>query len=348
MKTNDKKLISLILPAYNEEAILEQSLEIITSHLQEYGSEFDWEILIIDDGSKDNTYNLALKCAEKYDNLKVLKHPVNMNLGTSIKTGFANATGDYFITYDLDLSYSPDHIIKIANTLQVTKNDLVIASPYHKNGKVSNVPFLRKVLSRYVNYFMYLIAPRKVRTFTGMVRGFKAEFARSLNLKAMDYEINPEIIYKALILRASMVEIPAHLDWEWQNSFGKKRSSGLRMLRGIFSGLMSGFIFRPYIFFLSVGFITFLLFAYMFVWLTIHIVQSYPIISSTGTYFDDHFSMVVAHVFENWPHLFFVCGFTLIVSFQFISLGFISLQNKRYFEEGFHISSSILKKVREQ
>ena len=136
---------------------------------------------------------------------------------------------------------------------------------------------------------MYLIAQRKVRTFTGMVGGFKVfEFARSLNLKAMDYEINPEIIYKALILRASMAEIPAHLDWEWQNSFAKK-SLRVADAKGNIFRLMSGFIFRPYIFFLTVGIVTFLLFAYMFVWLTIHIVQSYPIISSTGTYFDDHF-----------------------------------------------------------
>lgn len=348
MANNSKKLVSLILPSYNEEAIMEQSLEIITSHLKEHGREFNWEILIIDDGSKDNTYNLAIKCAEKYENLRVIKHPVNMNLGTSIKTGFAHAKGDYYITYDLDLSYSPDHIITIAQTLETTKSDLVIASPYHKDGKVSNVPFLRKILSRYVNYFMYYSAQKKVSTFTGMVRGFKAEFAETLNLKAMDYEINPEIIYKAIILRASIVEIPAHLNWEFQNSFGAKRASGLRMLRGIFSGLFSGFLFRPYVFYLTTGFITFLVFLYMLTWILIHIYQVYPVVETSGDFFDDRFSAAVANVFNCRPHSFFIGAFTLIVSMQFISLGILSLQNKRYFEEGFHISTSILKLLKKK
>ncbi len=58
-------------------------------------------------------------------------------------------------------------------------------------------------------------------------------------------EINPEIIYKAYILRAHIVEIPAHLDWSFQNK-NASRISGIRIARGILSGLMACFIFRPY------------------------------------------------------------------------------------------------------
>ena len=87
-----------------------------------------------------------------------------------------------------------------------------------------------------------------------MVRAYEREFMQYLNLKASDYAINPEIIYKALILRARVVEIPAHLDWKLQNEVGKKRISNLRVLHGIISGFMSGFIFRPYFYFILFGF----------------------------------------------------------------------------------------------
>ncbi len=70
-----------------------------------------------------------------------------------------------------------------------------------------------------------------------------------------------------MILRAKIVEIPAHLDWTEQNKFAGKRTSSLKVLRGFFSGLMSGFIFRPYIFFMGIGAVLMLLSLYELVWL---------------------------------------------------------------------------------
>lgn len=342
-----KQLVTLILPAYNEEAIVKISLQKISTYLQGIADTFDFEILLIDDGSKDNTYKLAMECHETIPNLRVIRHPVNMNLGTSIKTGFANAKGEYIITYDLDMSYSFDHIGKLLETILATKADVVVASPYMKGGKVTNVPFMRKYLSKFVNYYMCVTAQHKLSTFTGMVRAYKTEFIQSLNLKAMDYEINPEIIYKAMVLRARIVEMPAHLDWTFQNSIGKQRTSGLRVLRGVFSGLMAGFIFRPYIFFVTFGVILFLISLYINGWIAINIYNIYPDVVVHSGYFDDHFSQAVAEVFNNRPHSFLLGGFFLIISLQFLSMGFISLQSKRYFEENFHINTSIYKKMHE-
>src|SRR5207344_1416983 len=109
------------------------------------------------------------------------------------------------------------------------------------------------------NRFMSFAAQDKYYTFTGMVRAYRKTFVQTLNLKTRDYEIMPEIIYKAMILRARIVEIPAHLDWTEQNKFAGKRTSSLRVLRSFFSGLTSGFIFRPYIFFMGIGTILLLL-----------------------------------------------------------------------------------------
>ena len=65
-------------------------------------------------------------------------------------------------------------------------------------------------------------------------------------------------------------------------------------------------------------------------------------------FFDDRFSNAIAAVFQERPYSFIVGGFTLIAAIQMLSLGFIALQNKRYFEEMFHISTSILKKARNE
>jgi glycosyltransferase involved in cell wall biosynthesis len=254
MKETKKQMVSIVIPGYNEEAMILPNLTIICNYMKGLEGKFDWEIIFVNDGSKDQTGKLADDFARENPRVKVCHHIVNLNLGNALKTGFNNAKGDYTVVLDLDLSYGVEHIEKIVDTLITTQAHVVIASPYMKGGKVTAVPFMRAFLSRCVNRFMRLAAQEKFHTYTGMVRGFRTDFIQNLNLKTKDYEVNPEILYKAMILRARIVEIPAHLDWTEQNKLKGKRTSNMRILKSIFSGLMSGFIFRPYIFFLGAGF----------------------------------------------------------------------------------------------
>jgi glycosyltransferase involved in cell wall biosynthesis len=335
--------VTIILPAYNEESIIEKSIGIVVDYLKSKEDKYSWEILIVNDGSSDSTGELADSLAKENKNLRVIHHPVNLNLGRALQTGFKNAHGNILVVLDMDLSYSVDHIEKLVDTQIITDAEIVIASPYMKEGKVIKVPFTRALLSRTVNRFMRFASQEKYYTFTGMARAYKAEFIKNLNLKTKDYEINPEIIYKAMILRARIIEIPGTLDWSFQNS--TKRTSGMRILRTFFSGLMAAFIFRPYIFFLAAGTILLILALYMIGWIFINTFQIMPDINIVSHVFDDKFSMAIGEVFKTRPHAFFVGGITLTLAIQVLSLGFLSLQNKRYFEELFHINSSILKQT---
>ncbi len=340
---DNKKTISLVIPAFNEEAIIESSLDAIFIYL-DTKKRFNWEVIIVNDGSRDTTGELAEKYSVKRQELKVIHHKLNRNLGAALRTGFEKAAGDYIVTYDLDLSYSPDHIGALIDKIIETDAEMVIASPYMKGGKVTGVPKRRLFYSKVVNKMMSITSQKKLSTYTGMVRAFKASFLKSLNLKAMDYEINPEMIYKAFILRARIVEIPAHLDWSFQNK-AAGRMSGMRIARGIFSGFMSGFIFRPYFFFFLVGIIMSLIFLYIFIWIVINIISIYPEINVLSNYFDDKFSKAISIAFNTRPHAFFIGGGVLLIAIQFLSLGFLSLQNKRYFDESFNISTKILREI---
>jgi dolichol-phosphate mannosyltransferase len=335
-----KTLVSIILPVYNEASILAQSIETFYNYIYTLDSKYQWEILIINDGSKDESGEIADELAKKYPIVKVYHHVVNLNLGNALKTGFSNSKGDYVITMDIDMSYSVDHIKLLLQTIETTHADLVLASPYMKGGKVTAVPFTRKIMSKWVNWLMMISSQEKYHTFTCMVRAYRGDFIRQLNLKTKDFEINPEIIYKAMILRARIIEIPAHLDWTFQNRVGKKRVSGLHINKGIRSGLMESFIFRPYRYFLAFGLFIFVIFLYIFGWILINVHRAYETTVVTSTYFDARFSQAVADVFKERQYAFLIGGFTFIVALQFFSVGFLSLQNKRYFEELFHLNSS--------
>lgn len=336
--------ISIIVPCYNEEAILENNVGTIVNFLERRSSKYDWEIVIIDDGSKDKTGEIADDLEKKNTYIRVIHHPVNLNLGNALQTGFKNAKGDVIIVLDVDLSYSVEYIELMTDRLLSEAADIVVASPYMKGGKVTAVPFLRKIMSRWVNRFMQFSSQDKYYTFTSMVRAYRSTFIRSMNLKTKDYEINPEIMYKSMILRARIIEIPAHLDWTEQNKYAGKRTSSIRVIRGFFSGLMSAFIFRPYIFFLLIGVFLFMLSMYQLIWLLFDTLTYWHSLIESGKTLDYPFSQSLATQFKNNPQSFLVGGITFLAAIQFLSLGFISLQSKRYFEELFHISTRILKK----
>lgn len=336
----NKYTLSIILPCYNEEAILETNVDIVIKYLSDT-SKYNYEIIIVNDGSKDNTGKIANELEKKYSQIRVIHHPTNLNLGRALQTGFQNSRNDILVVLDIDLSYSVEHIDLLVDKLIETSADIVVASPYMKEGKVTAVPYTRKIMSKWVNIFMRAFATSDLHTFTGMVRAYKREFIQNLDLKTVDYEINPEIIYKGIILRARMIEIPAHLDWTEQLKHKATRQSSLKIVKGFFSGLMSTFIFRPYFFFLGIGAILMILSLYELVWLLYDTLYDLNQTYSSGL--EASFSLSLAKQFSKNPQSFLVGGITFVSSIQFLSLGFLSLQSKRYFEEIYHLGTAIKK-----
>ena len=104
--------LSFIIPAYNEELRLNKTIGIVL----EYFSKQDYtvEIIVVDDGSNDNT----IKVAQKFDNIIVLSQPKNMGKGAAVKRGMLESTGKYRIFSDADLSTPIYEIPKLLNILK--------------------------------------------------------------------------------------------------------------------------------------------------------------------------------------------------------------------------------------
>jgi len=353
-KNTEQPLVSVIVPAFNEEEIIQKNLAELCAYMKSLEAEYRWELIIINDGSTDRTGDLAESFAQGRDNVFVLHHSYNYRLGQALRYAFHNSQGDYIVILDLDLSYSPDHISRMLRKLRETKAKIVIASPYTRGGKVSNVPWFRKIMSAWANRFLCFVASRdrysdKLTCITSMVRAYDGEFLRRLNLWAMDVDINPEIIYKAKILRARIVEIPAHLNWRLEKTAKgatRKRKSSIRILRSIIQSLLSGFILRPFAFFMLPGLLIFLLSLYPLTWTIIHTINKFRALSDVNLPFDYKLSEAIGAAFRLSPHSFIVGGVALLVAIQLISLGFLAFQQKRYFEELFYLGSVIYKDPR--
>jgi len=345
----DKAFVSVVVPGYNEASIVADHLQEICQYMETIENQYRWELIFVNDGSSDATGELAETFARTRNNVFVLNHFRNFRLGQALRYAFTHCRGDYVVTLDLDLSYSTDHIGKLLDKMKETRARIVIASPYVKEGKVSHVPWHRQVLSVWANRYLSFTAPGNLSTVTGMVRLYDAKFLKNLDLKAMDTEINEEIIYKAQLMGAQIVEIPAHLDWGSHKARGKGRKSSLKIFKKVVSCLFSGFIFRPFMFFILPGLVLILLSLYPLGWALTHTFNSYFRLSGIhpNINFGHLFSAAVAEAFALSPHSFLVGGFTLILAFQVISLGIVALQSKRYFEELFHLGTTIYKFNRE-
>jgi glycosyltransferase involved in cell wall biosynthesis len=329
-----RPLVSVIVPTYNEELVIDTSLRAIIDELRnEIEHQYRWEIIVVDDGSQDRTVELVDVVAAAEPRVRVLRHAVNFRLGQALRFAIGQSRGDYVVTMDADLTYSPDHIGRMLEALRVHSARIAVASPYMDGGRTTAVPPIRRLMSKTANRMLARSSGGGVATLTGLVRAYDGEFIRSLNLKAMGPEINTEILYKARVLRSRVVEVPAHLDWTGQSERVAQRRVSLKVSPTSKLYLFASFLFRPLAFFVVPG-VAVLALA---VW-TIGSVMldSYRRWRELPGGFNSRMTQAVADVFEQRPHSFIVGGVLLMVAVQLIGLGLLAAQAKRYFEEIFH------------
>lgn len=341
-----RPFVSLVVPAYNEASIVQLNLARLRDYMTELENRFRWEIVVINDGSTDGTGDLLDQIAQEHANVRVFHHITNFGLGQAFKFAFNRCRGEYIITLDADLSYSPEHIVRLMEKILLTRAKIVVASPYMEGGKVSDVPWLRKVFSVGANRFLSRAAHGELSTLTSMVRVYDARFLRSLNLRAPGMEVMPEIIYKAKLLGARIEEIPAHLDWSELRARTNTRQSSMRLWRHTISIILSGFLFRPVMFFILPGLLMLLFATYVNAWVVSHFLTYFQEFSNYPGFFQ-RASAAVSAAYAQFPHTFIIGISSLMLGIQLVGLGVLALQNKNYFEEMFHLASTIYRAHRE-
>lgn len=344
--------VSLVVPAYNEATLIESTLQKLCDYMRELETGYRWEIVLINDGSTDGTGDIVEQFARLHPQVRVFHHITNFGLGQAFKFAFRQCRGDYILTLDADLSYSVDHIRSLLDKITKTRAKIVVASPYMKGGKISDIPWLRRILSIWANRFLSFAAKGRLSTLTSMVRVYDGQFLRALNLRSTGMSIMPEIIHKSMMLNARIEEIPAHLDWGAVER-GKpkderpKRRSSMRIQRHIFATILSGFIFRPVMYFIIPGLILMVFALWMSGWAFNHYYSYYTELTQYNSFLVRS-SAALEMSFDRHTHTFVIGLLALMLAIQLISLGVLALQSKSYFEELFYLGSSIYRSSNER
>jgi dolichol-phosphate mannosyltransferase len=197
--------LSIVVPFYNEGEMVESTVAALARD--------DAEFIFVDDGSSDGTGERLAAVARRSPNVRVIAHERNQGANAALVTGLYAATGESIIVLDADLSYGPEHVDILVAALQSQYAAIAVASPYHLDGTVYNVPPTRLALSVAANKFFRGITRSHVATYTGMVRAYSRSFLKRVDPRGLTGEINCALILAALARGERVVEVPARLAW---------------------------------------------------------------------------------------------------------------------------------------
>ena len=131
---NIKEKISIIMPAFNESGHIITSITETCRTFNEFGCR--WELIVIDDGSSDDTYEKALSQCALHPGLVVKKNPVNLGKGRALKKAIHFVTGEYVVFLDADMDLHPIQVQTLFDIMRLDSADIVIGSKMHQNSRV--------------------------------------------------------------------------------------------------------------------------------------------------------------------------------------------------------------------
>ncbi len=217
--TND---VYLVVPAFNEEKTVSQIIEGIADK--------GYKVILVNDGSKDKTLQLAIESKKKYPNqIFVVSHVINRGLGAALKTGMVVALkkgAKYIVTFDADGQHEIEDIPKVCKPLQDGEADVVIgARPFE------DMPISKSFANIIMNALTLIFYGRNVKDSQSGLRAFTAHAADVINIVSRGYGVSSEFIKEIsdMNLRLAEVTITTIYTPETQNK-GTDAIVGLKIL----------------------------------------------------------------------------------------------------------------------
>ena len=200
--------LSLVMPAYNEADNIEMVVNRVDRIVRKTGLKY--ELIVVDDGSVDDTRVRAINFANNNGHTKVVSYSRNMGKGHAIKTGFAHSTGDALIFMDSDLDIDPRHIARYAEALRF--GDIVIASKWHPQSRVK-APLIRRFLSHSFNALVKLLVGVKVSDTQTGLKAVKRNVMEKVfpRLAVKRYAFDVELLAVANIFGFKILELPVSI-----------------------------------------------------------------------------------------------------------------------------------------
>lgn len=194
-------VISVIMPAFNEEKAVGVLIDRILNVLKQITNNF--EIIVIDDGSKDQTLDI---CREK--RVITIHNRYNCGKGYALREGFKLARGDIILTIDSDGEHHPEEIPLIIQPILEGKVEAVFGTRFAQKHKIPITTVVNSFGNKFFNFLIRRLTNRKFTDTQCGFRAFKKACLSKLTLESFGYEIETEMIVKLAQQNIPFCEIP--------------------------------------------------------------------------------------------------------------------------------------------
>ena len=204
--------VSVIMPAFNEASRIASSIEETVKTFSRFNCA--WELLIMDDGSTDDTFKIAQEFSSKYpSNIIAKKNPYNLGKGRALKKAFHYISGEYVVFLDADMDLHPTQVSTLFDIMRLDNADIVIGSKMHPNSIV-NYPLQRKIISLGYYLFTRLLFNLPCHDTQTGLKFFKTEVLRKVfpRILVKRFAFDLEVLVNATHLGYKIAEAPIVLD----------------------------------------------------------------------------------------------------------------------------------------
>jgi dolichol-phosphate mannosyltransferase len=220
-----KPTVSIVVPCFNEEESIPSLVQRLQSLIE---TQSGWEVVFVNDGSKDRTGELLDLAAGKFAWARVCHHSTNLGLGAGVRTGLLNSEAEYVCTIDSDGSYPPEALPRFIELLR-NGADIVTASPWHPENAQAEGGLHRLILSRGVSWCYRVVTRAHLYTFTALFRAYRREVVNHVTFESDGFPAVTELLIRAIAHGYKVTEVPMPLV---QRERGQSKMSLTKAIRG--------------------------------------------------------------------------------------------------------------------
>jgi glycosyltransferase involved in cell wall biosynthesis len=199
-------LLSILIPVYNEKAVVRSSLAAVLAAPLPPG--IDRELVIVDDCSRDGTFDILRELAGANPEIRLFRHEVNQGKGAAVRTAIGHASGEFCLIQDADLEYDPNEYPILLKPLLEGRADAVFGSRYMAGESRRVLPYWHTQINLFLTFLSNLFSNLSVTDMETCYKVFRTDLLKSIPIRSNRFGFEPEITMKCAKRKLRIYEVP--------------------------------------------------------------------------------------------------------------------------------------------